>query len=252
MILAMQIEYNGASYAGWQRQINALTVQECIEKAIDSIGGGKISVSGAGRTDAGVHARGQVAHANLKQTLNIKPEKIRKALNANLPHDIRIRKAVLTDKFHARFDAEAREYSYTAIRFESVFLNHFATHFKFPFKTELLFNSAEIFLGRHDFTAFSKNNPDTKSYICEVSYCEWSEMNPGHFVLKIKADRFVYGMVRLIVGAMYDAARGKRTFQELRNALKSKERKYVSPLAPARGLVLEKIYYSDHNDPFKD
>jgi tRNA pseudouridine38-40 synthase len=116
LTLALLIEYDGTNYGGWQRQPNALTIQECLEKAALGIFGFKVSIVGAGRTDAGVHARGQVAHGRLTAPLKIAEEKIVKAMNAHLPNDIRVNGAkLLRQEFHARFDATAREYSYSII-----------------------------------------------------------------------------------------------------------------------------------------
>ena len=249
--LALKIEYDGSGYAGWQVQPNAVTVQGSIERALKSITGDELNVIGAGRTDAGVHAAGQAAHVNLNNDFPASREKAAIALNANLPRDIRILEAKLLEKdFHARFDASAREYVYNVISRESVFLTHFAAYFKFPFDPQSLAESASVFLGKHDFTAFSKHNPDTKSHICNVDICKWQQTGDFQWQLRIRADRFVYGMVRALVGAMYDCARGKRTIDDLRTSLQLREREYTSPQAPAHGLILDKIYYPPEIDPF--
>ncbi len=243
--LVIRIEYDGKSFSGWQCQPNTATIQGALESAFKSISGGKSPVVGAGRTDAGVHARGQVAHVRSEIGDRMPPEKIIKAMNANLPKDIRVNgAAVVKGEFHARFDATAREYSYSVIDKESVFLTRFATYFKYRFEPAKLFDSALVFEGEHDFTTFSKNNTDTKSYVCKVEVCRWAEIKPGLWRLRIKADRFVYGMVRAVVGAMYDVARGKRSIDEIRQALQTEDRNLSSPLAPPQGLILEKVYYN--------
>lgn len=244
MTLALLIEYDGTRYGGWQVQENSATVQGSIEKALYQISERKISIIGAGRTDAGVHAAGQVAHARLGFEFPVAKEKIAKALNANLPKDIRIIKAnMLNRDFHSRFDAIAREYSYTFVTRDSVFLSHFAAVIKYKIDKQKLSEASEIFLGEHDFTTFSKFNADTPKYVCRVNKCKWTAHDQISFRLEIKADRFVYGMVRSLVGAMVDAARGKRAVSELRNALEAADRSLNSPLAAPQGLVLEKIYY---------
>jgi tRNA pseudouridine38-40 synthase len=106
--------------------------------------------------------------------------------------------------------------------------------------------TGSIFIGKHDFTTFSKLNEETNSYVCDVHECKWDKVSPIEWKLKIKADRFVYGMVRSIVGAMIDIARGKRELDEISSALKSCDRSLSSPLAPAHGLILEKIYYPEN------
>ncbi len=242
--IALLIEYDGTRYSGWQKQPGSLTIQGALESAWKSIGEDEMPVVGAGRTDAGVHASGQVAHIHQDNAPRIAHEKIIPAMNANLPRDIRLIDArVIPGRFHARFDALAREYSYSVTSEPSVFYRHFAAYFKIPYNKELLFSSASVFIGEHDFTSFSKYNADTENYVCKVEKCEWSELENGILRLRIKADRFVYGMVRCVVGAMMDAARGKRDVKELSKALVSKNRSLSSPLAPANGLVLEKIYY---------
>ncbi len=243
--IVIRIEYDGKPYAGWQYQPNAMTIQGALEIAFKSISGSEVPVVGAGRTDSGVHARGQVAHIRPSISIKMPPEKIIKAMNSNLPKDIRVNgSAVLKEEFHARFDAAAREYSYSVINRESVFLTRFATYFKYPFNPAALFESASVFEGEHDFTTFSKNNTDTRNYVCKVEVCKWGEAGPGQWKLRIKADRFVYGMVRAVVGAMYDVARGKRSVGEIGHALQKRDRNLSSPLAPPQGLILEKVYYN--------
>jgi len=242
--LVLLIEYEGTHYAGWQIQPNATTVQGLIEEALFEICEYNISIIGAGRTDSGVHARGQVAHARLTEEFPVPIEKIPKAFNTHLPKDIRIKDAViLSIPFHSRFDAIAREYSYSLITKESVFLRHFATYYKYPIKPERLNDSAKIFFGKHDFTTFSKLNEENKNYECNVEICRWENVFENYCKLTIKANHFVYGMVRAIVGAMLDIARGKRTIDDVQSALKKRDRSLASPLAPAEGLILEKIYY---------
>ncbi|MFP4529070.1 MAG: tRNA pseudouridine(38-40) synthase TruA [Candidatus Kapaibacterium sp.] len=250
--LVLRIEYDGASYAGWQRQPNAMTVQEAVETALMRISGDKLNAIAAGRTDSGVHARGQVTHTYLNKEFPVREEKIRKAMNANLPRDIRINgAAIINRKFNARFDASAREYSYSIITRDSVFLNHFATYYKFPINPELMNGAAELFVGSHDFTSFSKFNAETKHYVCNVDICRWERVEPIMWRLTIRADRFVYGMVRGVTGAMLDFARGKRSIGSIRRALDNPSREGQSPLAPPEGLTLEKIFYPPDLDLFK-
>jgi tRNA pseudouridine38-40 synthase len=251
--LLLRLEYDGTNFAGWQVQPNARTVQGELEAAFLKIYGVPCSVIGAGRTDAGVHARGQVAHVFLKDGANEIPrDKIAKAVNSRLPKDVRLRDAILLkEPVHARFDAVAREYSYTITTEETVFKRHFAWTPRFPFDKRLLKDSAPIFKGYHDFTTFSKFNSETKHYRCNVTDCEWSEPGDNSLVLKIRADRFVYGMVRALTGAMMDAARGRRSLDDLQKSLALKDRSLSSPLAPPEGLVLEKITFpAELNLPF--
>lgn len=249
--LILKIEYNGSRYAGWQRQKNAVSVQSEIEKALFIISGQTLNVVGAGRTDAGVHARGQIAHVRLENPLTIPSEKLCAALNSQLKSDIRIKRAAIVDfEFNSRFDAAAREYSYSLTAADSVFHRDFIAHYKYPFSCDRLIDSADLFLGQHDFTTFSKHNPDTNGTICDVKECRWQIIDDDFSKiticrLKIVADRFIYGMVRSLVGAMLDAARGKICKDDLSLFLSKCDRNLASPLAAANGLILEKIYYPE-------
>jgi len=248
LTLLLLLEYDGTGYAGWQRQPNAITVQAILEKALEHLFGVRLNAVAAGRTDAGVHARGQVVHARLPANWRPIPEdRIPIALNSHLPEDIRIRRAQITEHpIHARYDACARQYSYTLSRIPSVFYRHFCWYVPFPFDPELLSEAAQVFLGRHDFTTFSKHHPAVRSSICTVTEARWEKICPGCWRFYIRADRFLYGMVRALVGAMLQAARRRRTIEELRYALEARNRRYASPLAPPHGLVLERVFYPEH------
>ncbi len=244
MNIALLIEYDGTNYKGWQTQANASTVQQTVENTIELMTSQKINLIGSGRTDAGVHASGQVANFRIEE-INIPENKLVKAINSKLPQDIRIKDAkFVDDNFHARFDAIARRYSYTIIHKESVFDRHFSTFYKFPFDKEVLKASGDLFLGKYCFTSFSKNNPDTKNYVCKIEECNWEE-HESYLRLRIKADRFVYGMVRSIVGAMLEYSRKKISKEEILFKLNNPNRDKISPLAAPNGLVLEEIYYPE-------
>jgi tRNA pseudouridine38-40 synthase len=249
--IVLKIEYDGSAYAGWQRQKNALSVQETIEKALKALTGLNLSVIGAGRTDAGVHASGQIAHSRLPDKLKIPPKKLSKAINSHLPNDIRILDSRIIDyQFHSTKDAIAREYNYFVHLIDRPLLRHFSTHIKANIDIPLLFESAKIFKGKKDFTTFSKLNKETKDYVCKVKICKWSEIGEKQYKLTIRADRFVYGMVRGIVGAMIEIARGKINIAEIENALEQKDRGFNCPMAPAKGLVLTRVFYPKKLDPF--
>lgn len=242
--LALCIEYDGTSYAGWQRQNNAVTIQECIETALMLCYGVTVNVVGAGRTDAGVHARGQVAHVSIPDTAPVIPvEKVPIALNTRLPEDIRIRAATAADHdLHARYSAMQREYVYRISTHHSVFTRKYVWTPDLPFTEDRLHDALGCFIGTHDFTPFSKHNPDTPSYICSVSECTL-EKNTHELRIRIRSNRFVYGMCRAIVGAAYTVARGKTSLEDLRTALASGVRGSQMPLAPPHGLFLNRITY---------
>jgi len=250
--IVMKIEYDGSGYAGWQRQKNALSIQETIEKALKSLTGLNLSIIGAGRTDAGVHASGQVAHSRLPEMLKIPQKKLSKAINSFLPDDIRIVDSRIIDfQFHSTKDAIAREYNYFIHLIDRPLLRHFSSLIKSNIDISLLFESAKIFKGKKDFTTFSKLNKETKDYICNVKICKWSEIDEKQYKLTIRADRFVYGMVRGIVGAMIEIARGKIEITDIEKALEKKDRSFNCPMAPAKGLILTKVLYPEKINPFK-
>ncbi len=243
---AMSIQYNGTNYAGWQYQPNAMTVQQRIEETLLKITGQNLKIIGSGRTDSGVHARAQIANFRTETELKIGEVKLLKALNHYLPKDIRINDIVAVDEeFHSRFSAMFREYSYSLTTKDSVFHRNFTSFCKYHLDINLLIKSAEIFQKKADFTTYSKINPDLINPICDVQLCEWKQQEEFLFELRIKSNHFLYGMVRSIVGAMIDIARNKITIEQVKSFLEKKDRNLNSPLADAKGLVLEKIYYPD-------
>ncbi len=248
--LALLIEYDGGRYSGWQRQNNARSIQGTLEHAYYEITGKFAEIIGSGRTDAGVHGMGQVAHIILPDDFNLPENRITMAFNANLPRDIRILwSSILRRDFHARFDAVMREYIYTVMQRPSVFDRWYSWQTLFSFDPKKLQETARIFVGEHDFTTFSKLNTDTKNYVCRVEECVWEEHAAGVWQMTIRANRFVYGMVRSVVGAMMEVARGKRTVEDVAASLPARDRSLNSPLAPAKGLYLAHIYYEA--DPFE-
>lgn len=248
MDIALKIQYDGTNYSGWQVQPNSITVQELVDKALCKVFNIKLTSMGSGRTDAGVHARAQVCSVKFDGTPNIEPAKLIKALNNKLPFDIRIVKANYFQNFHARFDALYREYSYTIIIKEDVFNDRFATFIKYPINLDLLWDAALIFKQKVDFTTFSKLNPDKINPICDVVTSRWEILEGHRFRYHIRANHFLYGMVRSLVGTMIDIARGRRSLSEVELALSLKDRKLNSPLISPKGLILEKICYPEDID----
>lgn len=243
--LILKLEYDGTEYAGWQIQPNAKTIQEELEKALKQVAKFSLKTVGAGRTDAGVHAKGQIVSITLGVDFPVPLPKIPVALNSHLPHDIKVINAVTVPySFNARYDALAREYSYTILLKESVFMQRYALLDNYNLDFNLLEETAKLFLGKHNFTTFSKLNKETKNHFCNVLTSNWQKIGDDILQYRIKADHFLYGMVRALVGAMIDVARGKRTIEDIKSALKKRERSKASPLVAPQGLVLEKVYYS--------
>lgn len=243
--VVLKIAFDGTRYCGMQTQLNALSVQQVIEKALEKKTGFRTGIIAAGRTDSGVHARGMIVNFRVDKKWPIPAESITKALNTALPNDVVVYGSQWRDDdiFHARYDANAREYSYSITCIQDPMVRLYSWFPRIPFSKDLLFESAKLFLGEHDFTTFSKINEDTRNHVCTIHECEWRDEHNSHIQLHIKANRFVYGMVRSLVGAMMDIARKKRTMNEVRESLLHKDRIKNSSLAPAHGLVFENAYY---------
>lgn len=242
--LALLIEYEGTNYVGWQSQPNGQSVQQTIESAIIETFGVHQQVIGSGRTDSGVHARGQVAHVHVPDDAHQIPvHKVHVAVNTHLPRDIRVRSACeVPEEFHARFDAVSREYIYVITKQASVFSRAFAWTPELPYDSTRFAEAARVFEGLHDFTAISKHNPSTGSYMCNVESCRVEE-HADRFQVRIRADRFVYGMCRAIIGTAMTVARGKIEFSDAEALLASGVRSGQAPLAPPQGLVLNHVRY---------
>lgn len=245
MDIALKVQYDGTNYSGWQVQPNSITVQELIDKSLSRVLGAELTSIGSGRTDSGVHARGQVCSIKYEGEPIISPEKLVKALNNKLPYDIRVIEAKYFNKFHARYDAIMREYSYTIIIKEDVFSDRFAAFIKYPLNLDLLWDSAILFRQNTDFTTFSKLNTSIVNPICNVAISRWEIIENHKLIYHIRANHFLYGMARSLVGTMIDVARGKRSLAEVEFSLSLKDRKLNSPLISPKGLILEKIYYPE-------
>lgn len=238
------VEYDGSDFSGFQRQPNTRTVQGVLERAVVGLfGDERILIVPAGRTDAGVHASGQVVHAELPKPNRIPLESLSHALNLRLPSDVRISEStILETDFHARFSAIGREYQYVIEFLPSVFSNRFAWQTHLTETVENLNSIAEIFIGTHDFSGLSKVNHDVKNYRCTVESCSWVGTERS-LEFRIKANRFVYGMVRTLVGVMVAVAQKKRTVEEIHIALATGSKELATLLAPPNGLTLARVCY---------
>ncbi|MCX7930331.1 MAG: tRNA pseudouridine(38-40) synthase TruA [Chlorobi bacterium] len=245
--LVLKIAYDGTDFVGMQWQPNGRTVEQELRTAIERLYGEQATIVPAGRTDAGVHARGMVIHTCLVRVSRIPLERIQRAFNGVLPADVRVCGVLIRNDttFHARYNARRRTYTYTIAQCDDPLLRRYAWIYHAPFREELLQQCADVFVGTHDFTTFSKFNSEQRSYICTVERCQWQYCGSGQFRLIITANRFVYGMVRALVGAMLDCARGKRSSEEIAAALLQHDRRLGSPLAPPHGLVFESVEYPE-------
>ncbi len=236
------LEYDGGKFSGWQRQPDARTVQEEIEKAFQQVLGYAVGIVGSGRTDTGVHARGQVAHVHLNS--EIAEAEILSFLQGVLPGDIVCRAVEkMPEKFHARYDAKLRTYSYTITQKKIAIGRTYAWHYSASLNLSEMQCAAETILGTHDFTSFSKENPEIKNRVCNVSHSAWSVSGDTYTYL-VSADRFVYSMIRALVGAMVNLGRGKLSCNDFIALLEKKDRLVnKNALAPPHGLCLEKVEY---------
>ena len=241
------IEYDGSKFRGWQRQAppnDARTIQEELERALFGVFHEEVDVIGAGRTDAGVHARGQIAHVAFTRT-DLVPEEIVRAMRGVLPHDIVVHAVEpVHDDFHARYDAVRRTYSYTVSPRRQAIGRTYAWSVGWQLDMNAMAAAAQSILGEHDFTAYSKENAEVKNRHCRIFESTWT---PGGGLIRyvISGDRFVYSMVRALVGAMISVGRGRITPEEFSAILDSCDRaRNKNALAPPHGLCLESVEYS--------
>ncbi|NTW31341.1 MAG: tRNA pseudouridine(38-40) synthase TruA [Bacteroidetes bacterium] len=240
----LKLSFDGTNYHGWQAQDNAITVQAEIEKAISQLLQEKIEITGAGRTDAGVHAREFYAHFDTSfsfdnETLN----KTVYSLNAILPEDISINTVIPVNSLaHARFSAISRTYKYYISRNKNPFENKHSWCVHGNLNIKLMNAACEILYKHIDFTSFSKLHTDVNNNNCKIFLANWNEEN-NILVFTITANRFLRNMVRAIVGTLIDVGKSKITLDEFRTIIENKNRCDAGYSVPAKGLFLEKIDY---------
>ena len=237
----LTLQYDGTKYAGWQIQENALTVQEVIKSSIQQIIQEDVNLIGAGRTDAGVHALGQVANFTLNKELDL--HRFKYSLNSVLPDDISIKSIEPTgENFHARFSAKKRSYIYLISNQKSPFYNRYSYDYYSELNSEKLNNISSVLIGSKDFTSFSKNNPEVQNKNCEVFEARWRKQK-NLFIFYIEANRFLYGMVRAIVGTLLKAHSSENPIDYMEKIFEKKSRDAAADAVPAKGLFLYKIKY---------
>jgi tRNA pseudouridine38-40 synthase len=242
----IQLSYNGTPYHGWQRQPNAVTVQQTIEEALRTILRKPIPIMGAGRTDTGVHAQMMFAHMNVEETAFAKAdlENLSYKLNNLLPASIAIQQILpVTEEAHARFDATARSYIYKLSPIKSPFNENTVYYFRPTLDFDKMNEAAQILLDYKDFECFSKARTDVRTYLCSITQAQWKKVGEQwHFT--ITADRFLRNMVRAIVGTLIEIGREKHPPEWMHEVIKSKDRATAGASAPAHGLYLQTIEYS--------
>ncbi len=238
----LEIQYLGTNYHGWQIQPDAISVQEVIQKAMSTLLRAKTEIVGAGRTDAGVHAKQLFAHFDVENELDIKLFKDR--LNAFLPKNVHIKsiKSVNTDA-HARFDAIARSYEYHIYLGRNPFLLETTWQlYSLNLDIDKMNEAAAILLDYTNFKCFSKNKTDVFTYDCTITEAYW-KLDNNTLIFHITANRFLRNMVRAIVGTLYQVGIGKITKNQFIEILKSQDRSKAGFSVPAKGLFLTKVEY---------
>lgn len=243
--LKILMEYEGTNYHGFQRQFNGVTIQEVLEEKLAFLMEEAIKVNSSGRTDAGVHAKGQVINFFTKSTIPV--EKIPLALNSVLPADIAIKEAQEVPlEFHARYSAKSKTYNYNILnsRVPSPFLRNYAYFFPRPLNIEQMRVGAAYLIGEHDFAAFRSVGSSVKTTVRHIYRLEIKEKEGQLLEIEVEANGFLYNMVRIIVGTLMEVGVGRITPQQVADILQSKERSRAGQTAPAKGLFLKEVKYS--------
>ena len=244
--MQLVLHYDGSGFSGWQRQPEQRTVQGIVEQSLEKLCGAHVAALGSGRTDAGVHARGQAVGVRVPDKWS--PVVLRRALNAVLPEDVWVASAFeMRPEFHARFSATARRYSYyvgTDEAARSPFRRKLEYPFEFRIDRGALDSAASALVGAHSFRAFAVKDTaqDGDEHHCQVHVARWDDRTGG-LVFVIEANRFLHHMVRFLVGTMLDVASGRRPLSDIAQLLGASDNKGVSAPAPPHGLFLDAVTY---------
>ena len=243
----IRFAYDGTAFHGSQRQPNGVTVQETMEQALAMIFREEVSLTFAGRTDAGVHAREMYAHMEIcDEMMRREGERLIFRLNGILPDSIAIFDIYpVKENAHARFDAIRRTYEYHIIDHKDPFLCKQATRVRPGLDFAAMNESAKLLIGKQDFASFCRTNTDVKTTICDLKQAEWKELDNGHAVFTISADRFLRNMVRAVVGTLFEIGRGKMTKEQFAEVITQHNRCAAGDSAPAEGLFLTHIEYPE-------
>ena len=242
----LEISYNGKNYHGWQIQPNASSVQETLERCLSLLLHEEISLTGAGRTDTGVHARQLFAHFDTDKLLD---NNLITKLNRFLPPDIAIHQLLkVSDDAHARFDATFRKYQYYISTQKNPFVQESAWQLIASLDVEKMNEAAKILFQHTDFTSFSKLHTDVKTNNCVIYEAHWVEEPNGLLCFHIKADRFLRNMVRAIVGTLVEVGRGKLSIDDFNQIIVAKNRQKAGASVPPQGLFLVEVGYNYINN----
>ena len=242
MRIFLWLSFDGTAYHGWQIQPNGMSVQEKVQQCLSTLLSQPIAVTGAGRTDAGVHARTMVCHFDIDKELDT--DQLCYRLNRILPRDISCGRAEhVSDEMHARFSANRRTYRYFIHTQRDPFLRHYSveTHWKLDFE---MMNEAALWLTtQDDFKAFCKAGADNKTTLCQVTTAQWVSTSPTTWYFEIAANRFLRNMVRAVVGTLFEVGRHRMTLQQFHEVVATGTRSDAGESMPAHGLFLWDIVY---------
>lgn len=238
--------YDGTRYHGWQVQPGADTVQLRLEDALGKVLRRPVPVVGAGRTDAGVHARQMVAHFDYQELSADDCRQLAYRLNRILPQDIAVESVrPVPETLHARFSATRRTYHYYVHTSKSPFLRHYSWQCPYPLDFVAMNAAAALLLGRKDFAAFCKSHTDVKTTICDVRQARWEQTSEGQWRFVIAADRFLRNMVRAVVGTLIEVGRGKMSLGQFEAVISGRNRSAAGESMPAHALALVAVDYPD-------
>jgi tRNA pseudouridine38-40 synthase len=241
--IRLSVSYDGSRYHGWQRQDNAMTVQEMIEEKLQIMVGVEIRLTASGRTDAGVHALHQTC--NFRTSTSIPPDSLRKGLNALLPDDIFIKDAQnVSFDFHSRYDCKSKMYEYRILNREApdIFRRKYVWHIRRPLDIDGVCHCMDLLKGTRDFSSFKSTGSGNTNPVRTVFLAEFGGAQ-GDLFFRIKADGFLRHMVRNIVGTLVDVGRGKITPTQFKEILDSRDRQKAGIKAPPQGLLLMEVNY---------
>lgn len=239
----LELRYDGGAYCGWQRQPDMPTVQQTLERALATLLREPVELTGAGRTDTGVHASYYVAHFDAAQPV-ADPGKLLRKLDFMLPGDIAVGSLTpVAGQAHARFDAREREYRYFIEPRKNPFSRHASWQYYVPLDVDRMNEAAAMLPEFDDFTSFAKLNSNNKTNRCRIMQASWTVDGQGVLCFTIRADRFLRNMVRAVVGTLVDVGRGRYTPREFRAIVESRDLSRSSAGAPAQGLFLSDIRY---------
>ena len=237
------LSYDGTRYHGWQIQPNGVSVQERLQEALSTLLRESIAVTGAGRTDAGVHARKMVAHFDWKGDA-IDGQQLAYKLNRLLPYDIAISKVeMVSEDMHARFSATSRMYHYYIHTTKDPFQRAYSCEIHYPLDFAKMNDAARILMTYEDFGAFCKSGADVKTTLCQVTKAEWVQTSPTTWYFEIRANRFLRNMVRAVVGTLIEVGRGRLSLDDFKKVIEGKHRSDAGESMPGNALFLEDIVY---------